>query len=44
MNQGFDYWFGLPHSHDMRMTAPREKAAAERRLLRSESPSTGTSR
>jgi arylsulfatase A len=25
MNQGFDYWFGLPYSHDMRMTAPREK-------------------
>jgi arylsulfatase A len=25
MRQGFDYWFGLPYSHDMRMTAPREK-------------------
>jgi arylsulfatase A len=24
MNQGFDYWFGLPYSHDMRMTATRE--------------------
>jgi arylsulfatase A len=24
MAQGFDYWFGLPFSHDMRMTAPRE--------------------
>src|SRR6185503_10322937 len=24
MNQGFDYWFGLPYSHDMRMIAPRE--------------------
>jgi len=24
MNQGFDSWFGLPYSHDMRMTAPRE--------------------
>src|SRR6185295_18722052 len=23
--QGFDYWFGLPFSHDMRMTAPRDK-------------------
>jgi len=23
MNQGFDYWFGLPYSYDMRMTAPR---------------------
>jgi arylsulfatase A len=26
MNQGFDYWYGLPYSHDMRMTAPRENA------------------
>jgi arylsulfatase A-like enzyme len=25
MAQGFDYWFGLPYSHDMRMTAPRDK-------------------
>jgi arylsulfatase A len=24
MNQGFDSWFGLPYSHDMRMTAARE--------------------
>src|SRR4029453_17318694 len=24
MAQGFDEWFGLPFSHDMRMTAPRE--------------------
>jgi len=24
MRQGFDAWFGLPFSHDMRMTAPRE--------------------
>ena len=23
--QGFDSWFGLPFSHDMRMTAPRDK-------------------
>src|SRR6202008_3989680 len=23
MNQGFDYWFGLPYFHDMRLTAPR---------------------
>jgi uncharacterized sulfatase len=22
--QGFDYWFGLPYSHDMRMTVPRD--------------------
>ena len=25
MKQGFDHWFGLPYSHDMRMTAPRDK-------------------
>jgi len=25
MAQGFDYWFGLPYSHDMRMTVPRDK-------------------
>jgi arylsulfatase A-like enzyme len=25
MNQGFDYWFGIPYSHDMHMTAPRDK-------------------
>ena len=25
MRQGFDDWFGLPYSHDMRMTAPREQ-------------------
>ena len=25
MNHGFDYWFGLPYSHDMRMTVPRDK-------------------
>jgi arylsulfatase A-like enzyme len=24
-HQGFDYWFGLPFSHDMRMTVPRDK-------------------
>src|SRR5579862_7168217 len=24
MAQGFDYWFGLPYSHDMRMTAARD--------------------
>src|SRR5262245_35317635 len=24
MAQGFDEWFGLPFSHDMRMTAPRD--------------------
>lgn len=23
--QGFDSWFGLPYSHDMRMTVPRDK-------------------
>ena len=25
MQHGFDSWFGLPYSHDMRMTVPREK-------------------
>ena len=24
MRQGFDSWFGLPFSHDMRMTVPRD--------------------
>src|SRR5689334_25410762 len=24
MNQGFDEWFGLPYSHDMRMTVARD--------------------
>ena len=24
MRQGFDWWFGLPYSHDMRMTVPRD--------------------
>jgi arylsulfatase A-like enzyme len=25
MAQGFDYWFGLPYSHDMRMRVPRDR-------------------
>jgi arylsulfatase A len=25
MRQGFDSWFGLPYSHDMRMTVPADK-------------------
>jgi uncharacterized sulfatase len=25
MNHGFDSWFGVPFSHDMRMTVPRDK-------------------
>ncbi len=25
MSQGFDSWFGLPYSHDMGMTVPRDK-------------------
>ena len=25
MRQGFDTWFGVPFSHDMRMTVPRDK-------------------
>lgn len=24
MHQGFDWWFGLPYSHDMQMTVPRD--------------------
>lgn len=27
LRQGFDSWFGLPYSHDMRMTVPRDKGA-----------------
>lgn len=27
MRQGFDAWFGLPYSHDMRMTVPRENGS-----------------
>ena len=30
MRHGFDYWFGLPYSHDMRMTAPRENGYQSR--------------
>lgn len=30
MAQGFDSWFGLPFSHDMRMTAPRENGLKSR--------------
>lgn len=26
MRHGFDSWFGLPYSHDMRMTVPRDNA------------------
>jgi arylsulfatase A len=26
LQQGFDSWFGLPYSHDMRMTVPRDNA------------------
>ena len=26
MRQGFDTWFGLPYSHDMQMTAPRDRS------------------
>ena len=36
MRQGFDSWFGLPFSHDMRMTVPRDNGYADRRVLRSE--------
>ena len=34
--QGFDSWFGLPFSHDMKMTVPRDKRHADRGVLRSE--------
>ena len=27
MRQGFDSWFGVPYSHDMRMTVPNDKGA-----------------
>lgn len=30
MRQGFDSWFGLPYSHDMRMTAPRDQGLRTR--------------
>src|SRR5262249_26307247 len=30
MRQGFDTWLGLPFSHDMRMTAPRENGLQSR--------------
>jgi arylsulfatase A-like enzyme len=30
MRQGFDDWFGLPYSHDMQMTAPRENGLQSR--------------
>jgi arylsulfatase A-like enzyme len=30
MRQGFDTWYGLPFSHDMRMTAPRENGLKSR--------------
>ena len=30
MNQGFDSWFGLPFSHDMRMSAPRDNGYQSR--------------
>lgn len=28
MRQGFDYWYGIPYSHDMRMTVPRDAGFA----------------
>lgn len=30
VRQGFDTWFGLPFSHDMRMTVPRDKGLQTR--------------
>ena len=34
--QGFDSWFGLPYSHDMQMTVPRDRRVGHRRLLRTQ--------
>ena len=44
MHQGFDSWFGLPYSHDMRMTVPRDSSRTKppRTILRNRS--TGTYR
>ena len=36
MRQGFDSWFGLPFSHDMRMTVPRDNGYKTARVLRAE--------
>ena len=30
MRQGFDTWFGVPFSHDMRMTVPRDNGLQTR--------------
>ncbi len=30
LRQGFDSWFGLPYSHDMRMTVPRDNGTQTR--------------
>ena len=36
MRQGFDSWFGLPYSHDMRMTVTPRQGLQDRRVLRPE--------
>ena len=43
MRQGFDSWFGLPFSHDMRMTVPRDNGLADAPPTTTRSRSTGTS-
>ena len=44
MRQGFDSWFGLPFSHDMRMTVPRDNGLQDRARTTIRSRSTGTCR
>src|SRR5215831_1277188 len=36
IDQGLDYWFGLPFSHDRNMTVPRDKGFKDRGVLRSQ--------
>ena len=44
MRQGFDSWFGLPYSHDMSMTVPRDQTGYATAATTIRSPSTGTCR
>ena len=44
MAQGFDVWFGLPFSHDMRMTVAARTTATTPRRTTIRSRSTGTCR
>ena len=43
MAQGFDSWFGLPYSHDMRMVTPNTQGAQNPKLY-DRSRRTGTCR